>query len=1626
MAALTDGRRFIDLSQGMDRDKDARAYGIIGCVTPNGIPFITSRGGPLCGREALALQGLPLDRLLLTRERERDLQDLAGNAMSSTVVGPAILSALITGHKVFDREHSSTAPRKSPMQIVPLDRGDLVGNDTQVGQVFDVNLEELKAQGAQCAMYCNCERHSRVKQTILICTECGHTACSDCSRNPPHEFMRATAIQRSPPLDFIGKLKNILPTRLVLTGISVSHYNIFKSDSTLECDETTWRTFLKSAMQVVGDELRFRDTKRSEFWTVVYSGKFSVLKLVIHATAVNWLLFAKPSESEPVKSLSRMILDKPIARMTPLPESILAGEWEICAPLSSTRQMTVHGTGTRIASYEQRCGLETPEHKDSEVWSELAVNGSLEDVDELDIDIRGTYKSLPNCGMANATLHKKEASAGNPAVYLFLDPAKYGAPEGDMFVFSLEHWRITGYESRLTIAQVSHKWRASDAGDEPKPVNIYHWRWSKVETAVLEAFGVDSPIECRTLNPAAHITIGDVGCHHANVPVASFSAPASVIELPWQRGPWRVIDPVLESPLEANFSWMVQRAAGFSDFREWRKVDDLEPLSAEVKAPCAVCAPRKPGTLWASVNGRIRAYENPHDASQYERLMKSKPPAFRVFHRIDESDIGRLLITLNIQALMHRAYDKLLGRRVDSNASFSWRLVPNAYIAKPLWQTPTLIGNHGGHQAQPSHFRIELRPEQKRSLSWMKSQEDEDVPDFEEEETEEAFLPLMTWRAEGRVSVQRKIRGGVLADEVGYGKTAITLALISTKSDDDKQTWHTGDLIPSAATLIIVPESLITQWCDEIKKFTDFKRTDVLALSPGTLAQKEVGDIQKARIILAPLNMFAIDQYCKGMRKFTGMPDVPLSAGRNFDHWFKDAQAHLMDHVRILMDKGPEVMLAEINRKHQEISANNKRFTYEPSRRYRGEAFMKAKTRKSGKSAAGTEGSKSSDADASAANATDTDVPDADASAAGIKHLNGEMSETDESESDGAEKLEARLARLHPELATRQPQGSEKEIQSKGDYPNWNLRKDFNIRDGNKTQGFGNIKIPVLHAFSFNRLVIDEFTYADKDRLDPFFALQARSKWILSGTPAHSDFTDINTIARFLGVHLGIDNDELHPVRRRSTYELGVEKFQAFREPQTGAWHMNRHGVAQRFLNRFARQNVAEIDEIPCTEHVVLIGHLPAESCIYLELHKALMAQDGWVSLTKQVCKEYSKKGASKRGASTDSSEESNDGEPSSDRLRRQKEILDISDSPMEALVKRAAVLVLENGWANKQPEVITLDSSIALRRNKADEIRTLLEAEIEKVAAPQSIRGPGGKVLSWFMGEVAGNNFGNQTLCKHAFNFTKQVLNQHNCTWEELSDGSGVIKDPQGESASVGNESTPGAEETESEPTAETRLEESPQNRRPEPLQEPESANIMSDARAGKLMAMWVRQAGELKFAESVSQVQLGEVPKCESCEQQPETLDSLNILDTCGHILCVECVVEAGDKGTCAVEGCGAVANGGNIINGCEIGRCHVGSGENSAADDDGRTKYGGSKMDKLVEIIRGTPEDDKVLLFIQFPDLADLAMKALELAGIPHRRVTPPKKTISRKGESYQNELREHKVLILILGTEQSSGL
>eukprot|EP00403_Amphidinium_massartii_P008858 CAMPEP_0178419576 /NCGR_PEP_ID=MMETSP0689_2-20121128/25683_1 /TAXON_ID=160604 /ORGANISM="Amphidinium massartii, Strain CS-259" /LENGTH=1241 /DNA_ID=CAMNT_0020041021 /DNA_START=17 /DNA_END=3742 /DNA_ORIENTATION=- len=70
---------------------------------------------------------------------------------------------------------------------------------------------------------------------------------------------------------------------------------------------------------------------------------------------------------------------------------------------------------------------------------------------------------------------------------------------------------------------------------------------------------------------------------------------------------------------------------------------------------------------------------------------------------------------------------------------------------------------------------------------------------------------------------QYKVRGGLLCDSIGYGKTATTIGLISstlTTPPPPVPELDKDAFIPAKGTLIIVPANLYEQWLEELAKFT--------------------------------------------------------------------------------------------------------------------------------------------------------------------------------------------------------------------------------------------------------------------------------------------------------------------------------------------------------------------------------------------------------------------------------------------------------------------------------------------------------------------------------------------------------------------------------------------------------------------------------------------------------------------------------------------------------------------------------------------------------------------------------------------------------------------------------------
>lgn len=468
------------MSQNVDRQIGSSRVGVAPCFTPTMIPYLTNRGGPLVGAEALGLQGIPVDELNFTRETQDQLADLAGNAMSSTVVGTAMVAALVLAMKMFP-DNSETvelmdidAPLSSPSEVENAirDAEQLQEGTIDLSAAALHSLPLLLSQASSSARLCFCEgRDDVLDRTIKQCVDCGSSACEKCGGRPEHNFQDMKfSSQRLRPSEYRPLLKEQLPMSVSLLGLNVDTLDAaIKSAGDSSLASAKWR---KAVLAATRSPLPFKTDKRQETWAVIYESATARLEFHLDASRPEWLLFARPDAKEPANSSLRALLLRPVARLL-CGETLLGGTWDIAIPTNRSVSVTVEGTGQLVQSWETRLGLDVPELRKKDVWSSLRISYPEDCASLFDNQLAGEYAYLEKCGTACSALHKRtDADPASKPLFFFLDPDRCGDPNDDVFVFSSSIRRIEYGESRTIFAYLDPSWRpTSKAG--PSQVKCY-------------------------------------------------------------------------------------------------------------------------------------------------------------------------------------------------------------------------------------------------------------------------------------------------------------------------------------------------------------------------------------------------------------------------------------------------------------------------------------------------------------------------------------------------------------------------------------------------------------------------------------------------------------------------------------------------------------------------------------------------------------------------------------------------------------------------------------------------------------------------------------------------------------------------------------------------------------------------------------------------------------------------------------------------------------------------------------------------------------------------------------------------------------------------------------------------
>lgn len=892
--------RIWDVSQNVYMNEDTAPFGISRCITPGGQFFASDAGRALTPEENLKLQGIPLDKISVTTETAKELQDLAGNAMTSTVVGAAILSALIAGYPIIDnipRSHSLDT-RKPKAAIAPMKR--LAATTLSADTSFsDASVSDLLETAERALRRCFCKGSKGItKHEIQECVDCRHTTCVQCSGNPQHNYKPDQSLSkgRISPQEAEAKIRSQLPLQVTFMPAQ-KHLDDLQSKLRGAKGLEKYPSLVKSA---ISDSFSIQSFRRAHCISVTYgsaSGN-SRLELSLNGSSAEWRLCVEPPKELAVSHPLRLALKQPVASST-ITNSLLSDSGSFRVPACQKIPATIKGHGGDVPTWWAR--NEMPDFRAHKQPQYLSVK--INEDSRLGTSLDGEYHYLPRCGTACDSLYKRvDNESTRDAMFLFLDPTRVGDPKDDYFVFSRDTHRLDYDESRPMEAMVASNWRPWERNPGETSIELDS-KWIVAPDVVLQpsstALEVRQPEDynrvcqtddCGQLIELINCGLGSPELHSSEV------------------ARWTISNE--DSRFFKQNSWLFETMRRHTDSHKWRllNVDGVDKS-------CHHCAPPKPDLRWklSDDGDSIEPYEDQSSAATYERLIKGRPTVLQVEVTQDAaSSPPKARLGANLVSIAHRVRARL-PRHIE-NVSFTWRLKTDfsqssnlsfsPFKLKPLEGIKPYVGETG--------MDIDLFPNQRRSLAWMIQQEAGNGRQFSLEESDEEKLLKLGWSLEMRATALVHVRGGICADHPGYGKTILSLALIKSDPGSNKllnelkgrqtRTNSSGGLITSTATLVICPRTLVDQWVEEAQEKGRLGiGTDILAIkTPAELDKKTIDQLAQAKLVVVSSTIFSSEQYAERLAALAAVPGPAATRGRAFDKWLEYASKEIPDHLSVL------------------------------------------------------------------------------------------------------------------------------------------------------------------------------------------------------------------------------------------------------------------------------------------------------------------------------------------------------------------------------------------------------------------------------------------------------------------------------------------------------------------------------------------------------------------------------------------------------------------------------------------------------------------------------------------------------------------------------------------------------
>ncbi|GKT90639.1 DNA repair protein RAD8 [Colletotrichum tofieldiae] len=551
-------------------------------------------------------------------------------------------------------------------------------------------------------------------------------------------------------------------------------------------------------------------------------------------------------------------------------------------------------------------------------------------MDQVAEDINGEFHFTELCGTPFGILYVRK-DEDRSRIYHMLHTTSTTAADGDRWVLTNNPRKLEPDESRDIICmfpedfthfmddevQKEHRQVPATLPGVWKPLQSDYQLTISVRDPALtvrfsnlaeQSVGLDN---CQSSLPSILVRLDNTDMHY---PVKSLSVQwdVPVDTAHSSNEPWVSVARHEVKDALALFSSAMNKIKRTSEHSEQIRSLNIGNILLDVNSPCHSCSPESVKILhrWDD-NGNIERVEDEQMAARADRDLQRRPAPYEIqaWMNPNVGGAGRLSI-LNFRilfrpmSLAHRAHGHFpknkdlmstFVRSAQGSGTFDVQFEfwdPSLKELRPFKQSmvPVKEGDFPlDNIKQPPNFArndMALRRDQWEAVQWMlKREHSNDF--FTEKEFEECVLPSVNVRLHATASMENLARGGVLAHDIGYGKTIVTLGLVDfstanpeneARSIRERTLWlGNTSLIHLKATLIIVPPHIVSQWAKETARFVG---RDSRGHGNGLLTVHVItrpADVVRERLVAADIIIVSSTFICsdKVMEKLAAVSKLP-------------------------------------------------------------------------------------------------------------------------------------------------------------------------------------------------------------------------------------------------------------------------------------------------------------------------------------------------------------------------------------------------------------------------------------------------------------------------------------------------------------------------------------------------------------------------------------------------------------------------------------------------------------------------------------------------------------------------------------------------------------------------------